>query len=30
MIRAEKVIVTMLVNDSLKKRIVPTIMTAPW
>jgi hypothetical protein len=29
MISAEKVIVTILVKDSLKKRIVPTMMTAP-
>ena len=29
-ISAEKVMVTMFVNDSLKNMIVPTMMTAPW
>ena len=30
MIRAENVIVTILVNDSLKKMSVPSMITHPW
>lgn len=29
-ISAEKVMVTILVNDSWKNKIVPSIITAPW